>query len=299
MKGLAADLLAIARGPFLLLTPAVLFPAMAASYRFSGQLPVDLALLIFIAALCAHIAVNALNEYQDFASGLDQTTERTPFSGGSGTLPARPQRAVAAKWLFISAFALMVMIGGYLSWRVGVRIFFFGVVGGLIILAYTRVINRMPLLCLVSPGLGFGLLMVNGTAWLLTGHFPASAQVVSWLVFFLVNGLLLLNQLPDIEADRAIGRNHIPVLLGIPGSVSVYGLLLLGAYGSVLLGCLLGVIPMASLLVLATLPLGWQVFKTLRSCEGRRDAMVAGLGKNVMLVLLTPVLLAVGLLLDL
>lgn len=299
MKGLAADLLAIARGPFLLLTPAVLFPAMAASYRFSGQLPVDLALLIFIAALCAHIAVNALNEYQDFASGLDQTTERTPFSGGSGTLPARPQRAVAAKWLFISAFALMVMIGGYLSWRVGVRIFFFGVVGGLIILAYTRVINRMPLLCLVSPGLGFGLLMVNGTAWLLTGHFPASAQVVSWLVFFLVNGLLLLNQLPDIEADRAIGRNHIPVLLGIPGSVSVYGLLLVGAYGSVLLGCLLGVIPMASLLVLATLPLGWQVFKTLRSCEGRRDAMVAGLGKNVVLVLLTPVLLAVGLLLDL
>ncbi|TNF08457.1 MAG: prenyltransferase [Gammaproteobacteria bacterium] len=299
MKGLAADLLAIARGPFLLLTPAVLFPAMAASYRFSGQLPVDLALLIFIAALCAHIAVNALNEYQDFASGLDQTTERTPFSGGSGTLPARPQRAVAAKWLFISAFALMVMIGGYLSWRVGVRIFFFGVVGGLIILAYTRVINRMPLLCLVSPGLGFGLLMVNGTAWLLTGHFPASAQVVSWLVFFLVNGLLLLNQLPDIEADRAIGRNHIPVLLGIPGSVSVYGLLLVGAYGSVLLGCLLGVIPMASLLVLATLPLGWQVFKTLRSCEGRRDVMVAGLGKNVVLVLLTPVLLAVGLLLDL
>lgn len=299
MNGLAADLLAIARGPFLLLTPAVLFPAMAASYRFSGQLPVDLALLIFIAALCAHIAVNALNEYQDFASGLDQTTERTPFSGGSGTLPARPQRAVAAKWLFISAFALMVMIGGYLSWRVGVRIFFFGVVGGLIILAYTRVINRMPLLCLMSPGLGFGLLMVNGTAWLLTGHFPASAQVVSWLVFFLVNGLLLLNQLPDIEADRAIGRNHIPVLLGIPGSVSVYGLLLVGAYGSVLLGCLLGVIPMASLLVLATLPLGWQVFKTLRSCEGRRDAMVAGLGKNVVLVLLTPVLLAVGLLLDL
>lgn len=72
--------------------------------------------------------------------------------------------------------------------------------------------------------------MVNGTTWLLTGHFPASAQVVSWLVFFLVNGLLLLNQLPDIEADRAVGRKHIPVLLGVPVSVGVYGLLLVGAW---------------------------------------------------------------------
>jgi len=297
MRGLAVDLLAIARGPFLLLTPAVLFPAMAASYLFSGSLAVDLACLILIAALAAHVAVNALNEYQDFASGLDQTTDRTPFSGGSGTLPARPQRAEAARWLFIVAFALMAAIGGYLSWRVGTRIFFIGLVGGLIILAYTRVINRMPLLCLVSPGLGFGLLMVNGTTWLLTGHFPASAQVVSWLVFFLVNGLLLLNQLPDIEADRAVGRKHIPVLLGVPGSVGVYGLLLVGAYGSLILGFLLGVMPLASLLALGTLPLGWQVFRALRASEGRRELLIPAMGRNVVLVLLTPVLLGVGLLL--
>lgn len=183
MKEFAGDLLAIARGPFLLLTPAVLFPAVAASYRFSGTLPWSLVLLILIAGVAAHVAVNALNEYQDFNSGLDKATERTPFSGGSGTLPAKPGLASSAKWLFVVSFALMVAIGAYLSWRVGPKILSLGLVGGLIILVYTRWINRMPMLCLVSPGVGFGLLMVNGSGWLLTGSFIASVQVVAWIVF--------------------------------------------------------------------------------------------------------------------
>ena len=41
----------------------------------------------------AHLAVNMLNEYFDFKSGLDFKTQRTPFSGGSGTLPANPHLA--------------------------------------------------------------------------------------------------------------------------------------------------------------------------------------------------------------
>ncbi|WP_461481600.1 prenyltransferase [Porticoccus sp.] len=297
MKEFAGDLLAIARGPFLLLTPAVLFPAVVASYRFSGALPWSLVLLILIAGLAAHVAVNALNEYQDFNSGLDRATERTPFSGGSGTLPAKPARANSARWLFVVSFALMVAIGVYLGWRVGPKILSLGLVGGLIILAYTRWINRMPMLCLVSPGVGFGLLMVNGSGWLLTGSFTASVQVVAWIVFFLVNGLLLLNQLPDIEADRAVGRRQVPVLLGIAASVRIYGLLLLGAYGSLLLGCWLGVMPATALLALLTLPLAVGVLRRLWHCDGGRQLLIPALGQNVALVLATPILLGVGLLL--
>ena len=100
-------MLAIARGPFLLLTPAVLFPAAAVSFQLTGGLALDLLLLIVVGALAAHVAVNALNEYQDFKSGLDNITRRTPFSGGSGTLPDRPALLGTALWLFIGAFLLM------------------------------------------------------------------------------------------------------------------------------------------------------------------------------------------------
>ena len=296
MKGLTRDLLAIARGPFLVLTPAVLFPAMVASYRFSGELPLGLALLILLGGLAAHVAVNALNEYQDFTSGLDEHTARTPFSGGSGTLPEKPWRAGSALWLFLVSFALMIAIGVYLAWRTGPTLITLGVAGGLIILAYTRLINRLPLLCLVSPGTGFGLLMVNGTGLILTGHFPAGVQAVSWVGFFLVNALLLLNQLPDIDADRAVGRRHIPALLGVSASVRVYALLLVGAYGSVLVGWLLEVLPLSALCMWLTLPLAFQVLRQLWRSEGERAVMVPALGKNVMLVIISPLLLGLGLL---
>ena len=145
-------MLAIARGPFLLLTPAVLFPAAAVSFQLTGDLPLDLLFLIVVGALAAHVAVNALNEYQDFKSGLDNITCRTPFSGGSGTLPDRPALLGTALWLFIGAFLLMVLIGFYLAWRVGPGILSLGLLGGLIIVAYTRLINRMPVIAQSAPG---------------------------------------------------------------------------------------------------------------------------------------------------
>lgn len=291
------DLLAISRAPFLALIPAVLFPAMVLSYQLTGQLAVDLCVLIFLAALAAHIAANALNEYQDFNSGLDETTNRTPFSGGSGTLPVKPWLASSAKGLFAVTFLVMVVIGGYLSWRVGRQILPLGILGGLIIVAYTRWINRMPLACLFAPGIGFGLLMVNGTVFLMTGGFSVAAQYISWIVFFLCNGLLLLNQIPDIEADKAVGRRHLPILLGVRRTAWIYLLLLVGAYGSLVVGAWLGALPAMTLIALVTVPLGLLIWRSVLRSTEYPDELVPALGKNVLLVLITPVLVGLGLVL--
>jgi 1,4-dihydroxy-2-naphthoate octaprenyltransferase len=289
------DFLAISRAPFLALIPAVLFPAMVLSYQLTGQLAIDLFVLIFLAALAAQIAVNALNEYQDFNSGLDETTNRTPFSGGSGTLPAKPWLASSARGLFIITFLVMVVIGGYLSWRVGRQILPLGLLGGLIILAYTRWLNRMPLVCLIAPGVGFGLLMVNGTVLLMTGSFSAAAEYISWAVFFLCNGLLLLNQIPDIDADKAVGRRHLPILLGMRPTAWLYLLLLVGAYGSLIVGERMGALPATTLIALVTSPLGLLIWRgVLRSTE-HPDELVPALGRNVLLVLITPLLVGMGL----
>ncbi len=44
-----------------------------------------------------------------------------------------------------------------------------------------------------------------------------------WCRFFLVSNLLLLNQFPDLEADRSAGRRHLPIVLGRPSSSQVFG----------------------------------------------------------------------------
>jgi 1,4-dihydroxy-2-naphthoate polyprenyltransferase len=78
-------LLKTARPAFLLLTPCCLSVAVAFAIYESIEIdPVNLA-LIFLGALAAHISVNMLNEYYDYKTGLDLQTQRTAFSGGSGS----------------------------------------------------------------------------------------------------------------------------------------------------------------------------------------------------------------------
>lgn len=79
--------------PFLVLNPACVALG-AATANLSGRSinPWHL-LLVLIGTICAHGSVNALNEHDGFKSGLDFKTQRTPFSGGSGTLPQNPDMA--------------------------------------------------------------------------------------------------------------------------------------------------------------------------------------------------------------
>jgi len=81
------------RIPFLILTPSCVLLGLGSAVWTCGNVNIFYLFLVFIGALSAHISVNALNEYFDFKSGLDFKTKRTPFSGGSGALPERPEKA--------------------------------------------------------------------------------------------------------------------------------------------------------------------------------------------------------------
>ncbi|MGB7065006.1 MAG: prenyltransferase, partial [Syntrophobacteria bacterium] len=81
------------RLPFLILTPACVMLGAATAAWSGSELNLYYLALTFVGAVAAHISVNALNEYDDCKSGLDFNTQRTPFSGGSGTLPQSPDKA--------------------------------------------------------------------------------------------------------------------------------------------------------------------------------------------------------------
>ena len=76
------------RPQFLILTPlCVLVGVAAAQYDDVPFRPLHF-FLALLGALLAHVSVNVLNDYFDYKSGIDLATQRTPFSGGSGILPA-------------------------------------------------------------------------------------------------------------------------------------------------------------------------------------------------------------------
>jgi len=283
------------RIPFLVLNP-VCVALGAATAVFSGITINYLYLfLALIGAMTAHISVNALNEYSDFKSGLDLNTQRTPFSGGSGTLPKSPEKANIALITGVATLVITILIGIYFLYVWGVWILPLGLLGVVVIVVYTDWITRSPFLCLIAPGLGFGTMMVMGTTFVLTGNYSWEAFFASLVPFFLVSDLLLLNQFPDVEADKNVGRNHLPILIGRKKSAIIYTVFLAGTYLSVVLGFILDILPGLSLLALGTIILAIPVAMGALKHSDDMDKLIPYMGKNVVINILTPVLLAIGL----
>jgi 1,4-dihydroxy-2-naphthoate octaprenyltransferase len=286
------------RPNFLILTPACVLLGIATAFWSGASLNPLIIVLILIGSLLAHISVNALNEYHDFKSGLDLITQATPFSGGTKSLPENPEKAHLALITGLVSLVLMACIGVYFLMERGPWLLPVGILGIIIIYTYTPLITRSPLLCLIAPGLGFGPLMVMGTDFMLTGHYSCTAVVASLVPFFMVNDLLLLNQFPDVEADRQFGRSHFPIKIGRKSSAIIYTVFLGLTYVVVIAGCLLRVLPLGALIGLVTLVLAVPVmFGVIRNADDIHG-LIPFMVKNVILNISTPVLVALGLFLS-
>lgn len=283
------------RLPFLILAPACVVLGLGTAIWTSGQVNMFYFALALIGAISAHVSVNAFNEYFDFRSGLDKRTQRTPFSGGSGTLPENPHLERQALTTAVVASIITGLIGLYFLGIWGLALLPIGLIGLLVVVIYTPWMAYNPLLCLIAPGLGFGTLMVIGTHLALTGEFSWAAGIASLVPFFLVSNLLLLNQFPDVEADRSVGRRNYPILIGRRASSLLYGAFLLFTYLSIVVGVALKLLPVGSLLGLITLAIAVPAFLGAYRNADDIGKLIPSMGLNVLLNILTPVLVAIGL----
>ncbi|ERS85488.1 prenyltransferase UbiA [Marinobacter sp. EVN1] len=283
------------RPNFLLLAPLCAGLGLAVAWQ-QGQAPELLhTFLVFLGAVLAHAAVNLLNEYDDFRSGLDMITERTPFSGGSGALPEVPSAARRVLWAGLGTLAVVVTIGLYFLWLRGLPLLVLGAAGVVLVLTYTRWITRSPLLCLLAPGMGFGPIMVLGTVIALGASIDTTALLVSLVALLMVSELLLINQIPDAEADRAIGRRHLVITLGPEKAAHLVAGLLLASYGVIVAGVVSGYLAMTSLIALAPLPAAIWISLRLPRVLAMPDQLNHVLGANVAVLLSTLALLVTGL----
>ena len=255
-------MLGVARLNFLTLSLACVFLVLSYSLYLGAPFNVGVLILVVTMAIAAHISVNAFNEYFDFRSGLDFLTPKTPFSGGSGALVADPS---AARWaLLLAVFSLMVVIvlGLVLVVRFGAALLWIGIPGVLVIYTYTHYLNRSAIACLLAPGVGFGLLMTLGAFWLFisagsmqlspVSNIPLGGWILALMVTVLVSNLLLVNQFPDLEADKKVGRRHLPIVIGRKRSTLVVLVLHSVAIACLVIGVLVEALPTLTLLVLVS-----------------------------------------------
>lgn len=290
----AKALLLSSRPAFLILTPVSVLLGVSTSIASGATIELSLLLWVLLGALSAHISVNALNEYFDYRTGLDAITQKTPFSGGSGALPNHPEAARAVLWLGCITLLMTASIGLYLLSLRGWQILPIGLFGLLLVVAYTPWLNRYPWLCLMAPGLGFGVLMVMGVHFILAAHFTWLSAIVSMVPFFLSNNLLLLNQFPDREADAVVGRRTFPIAYSLKQCAAVYGLFMILTYAVIVTLITVNWLPL--LAVVAILPVVMALFTLFGIIKygAKIGEYLQYLAANVIVTIVTPLLLAIA-----
>ncbi|MCX6013796.1 MAG: prenyltransferase [Chloroflexi bacterium] len=288
----------LARPNFLLLVPVCVFTGASVAAYLGFSIDVLHLVLAFIGALFAHISVNVLNNYSDYKSGIDFKTKKTPFSGGSEVLISSMIGAKKALLFGLGSLAIVVLIGVYFIFAYGWTILPIGIAGVLIIYMYTPYLTKLPFLTeIVGPGLGFGL-MVLGTYFTQTGNYSAAAIVVSIIGGLLIANLLLLNEFPDVEPDKTNRRKHLPIILGKKSAAIIYTAISISAYTILVISVATGILPVFALLGLITLPLGLKAIIGALKYHSTVEKLVPYMGVNVIVVLLTPVLLAAGIVIN-
>lgn len=280
--------LGVARAKFLLL-PVTLIAVGAAAAAHDGAFDPIATVAALVGLVALHAAVNAFNELSDFKRGIDRETERTPFSGGSGTLPGGAATQIALL-VGIVGTTFGAIIGAYFLYSIGLELLPIYVVGALCVLGYTDLLARIYV-GEIFAGLGLGALPVLGAAMVQGGELGATAIAASIPPFFMTFNLLLLNEFPDEEADRRGGRKNLITLFGRRNAAQVYVLAGWLTKIALLLPILVGIYPWLCLLALVP---SVALVPATRWALARPDepVPVAALGANVMWNLATNAVLA-------
>jgi 1,4-dihydroxy-2-naphthoate octaprenyltransferase len=240
-----------------------------------------------------HAAVNAFNEASDMATGIDLQTRRTPFSGGSGTLPAGRLSVRATRIFALACTTLGGVIGLYFALQIGWGFVALMALGAVAVLFYSNVLARTGL-GEIFAGLGLGALPVWGAAWV-QGDAPGPAALWAGVpAFFMTFNLLLLNEFPDEAADRGGGRRNLVLLFGRRAAAALYALAALLVPASLVLAVALGALPWLALVaalpsLMLAKPLGWAFTRP------QEPVPVPALGANVAWNLATNSVLAAAL----
>jgi 1,4-dihydroxy-2-naphthoate polyprenyltransferase len=278
--------------PQYLLLPLVLILVGTGAAWWEGSLNIGYAFLALLVLVLCHISVNVLNDYFDYVSGVDLKTLKTPFSGGSGILPANLLRAKQVLWYGIICFILAVPIGIYFTVSLGWQLLPLLILGAICILFYTSVILKIHF-PEWSPGVGLGILPVLGAYFVQTGHYSFQGLIAAVPSGFLVLNLLLLNEFPDADADKTAQKKTLPITMGKRNAAIVYTAFTAGTYVWILIACAFGKMPLLSLIALLTIPFA---VKAVRGAFNYNDIgkVIPAMGNNVLMVLITQALLGIS-----
>jgi 1,4-dihydroxy-2-naphthoate octaprenyltransferase len=210
----------------------------------------------------AHMANNLMNDLFDLEVGTDREDyPRNLYSPHPVLSGVITRKGLALCALAVNAICLAIMVA--LTVARGWPIVAFALGGFLLSSAYTA-----PPLRLKKHGLGeptvlvvWGPLMVGGTYYAATGTIPGAIVLASLPYALLCTTVLMGKHIDKIPWDAPDGTHTLPVLLGEARARKITQAMFVGFYVSVFALVIARVLPVASVLVLLSLPVLRQTWK--------------------------------------
>lgn len=284
------------RLPFLTATivPVALGGAVAAR---DGAFAWGWFLLALVSAVCAHLGLNVANDLADDASGADAgNVSPTMFSGGSrviqyGLVSRRAMLALCAGMYAVSAGLGLWLASARSWWLLPI-----GVAAVVLSVEYTAPPLRLVHRGLGEPvvALGFGPIMAAGTYLAVTTRWSWEAVYASLPIGILIALVLYVNQVPDRDADAAVGKRTLIVRWTQRQVVRVYAAAVAVAAALLVAGAAIRVITPWALLGLAALPLAVRVYRGMRDHYGRPYQLQGAMAWGILLHLGTGLLVVAG-----
>jgi 1,4-dihydroxy-2-naphthoate octaprenyltransferase len=193
--------------------PAAIAPVLVGSALAlrEGRFDIWVFLATLAAAVLLQIGANFANDVFDYLKGADKQRVGPARVTQSGLLSTEQMLRGTGV-----VFVLAALIGVYLVFVGGWPILLIGVLSILFAIAYTA--GPFPL---AYNGLGdlfafifFGIVAITGTYFLQTGRFSTLAWLCAIPTALLVTNIIVVNNLRDIDTDRAVNKRTLAVRIG-------------------------------------------------------------------------------------
>jgi 1,4-dihydroxy-2-naphthoate polyprenyltransferase len=244
-----------------------------------------------LGAIFIQVGTNLSNDYSDARRGADTEDRLGPVRVTAGGL-VPPRQVLMATYV---TFGLSILCGAYLVYVAGPALLAIGAASILAGVLYTG--GPRPY---GYEGLGelfvflfFGIVAVAGSYFVQQESLEWESFALAVPVGLLAASILVVNNVRDIDTDRRAGKRTLAVRLGRHGARTLYSVMLLVAYAT-LIPVAIALGPWV-LLPLLSLPLAARLARTVRAHVDGPTLNVA-LARTGMLQLAFCVLLSAGIL---
>jgi len=261
--------------------PASVLPVLVGTawgVMMTGRIDILVFLLALFATVCVHAASNVLNDVGDESLGTDRRNDKRiyPYTGGSrfiqtGILTQSRMARLGTALLVCASLAGIALVV-----QKGPIVLLFGLAGIAFAVLYSLGPVKLSTLGLgeASIVVAFGVLPVSGAAWLQGAPIDTALLLFSLPVGIWVSAILLINEVPDIEADGACGKNTLPVRMGLAKTANLYLSMHITAAAIVIWLTIQGFLPFLTPAVpILLLVLAWRASAGIRVGVENRESM--------------------------